>query len=138
MSWKEKMKEWGGADVTFLSEDGEVIVFIVVADPELVHSKFQGKETDRICVPIVTMDGFSIFVAGKRLARRIGKREKKFKDTAFMVVRRGEVGDTKTRYELSDCPDKDLTQLLFDSVKEVVSPAIIKEAMSGVGEIIEG
>ena len=35
--WKEKMKDWGGGDLTFLSSDGEVIMFVVVDEPQLLH-----------------------------------------------------------------------------------------------------
>ena len=75
MSWKEKMKEWGGGDLAFLSEDGEVITFAVVGEPVLLEGKFKGKPSEKIGCPIVTRDGFTLFIAGKRLARKLSKYE---------------------------------------------------------------
>ena len=100
MSWKDKMKEFGGGDLAFLSEDGEVICFVVVGEPVLLEGKFKGRPSEKIGCPIVTPDGFVLFVAGKRLARKISKYEMRFKDTAFMAIRHGEQNDITSTYEL--------------------------------------
>lgn len=117
MSWKEKMKEFGGGDLAFLSEDGEVISFVVVGEPVLLQGKFKGRPSEKIGCPIVTADGFALFVAGKRLARKISKYEEQFANTAFMAIRHGTQGDIEASYELKIVEDADVTKTLFE-IKE--------------------
>ena len=114
MSWKEKMKEFGGGDLSFLSEDGEVIKFVVVGEPILLQGKFKGRPSEKIGCPVVTEDGFSLFVAGKRLARKISKHEDSFADVALMAIRHGEQGDIEASYELKVLDDVELTKKLLD------------------------
>jgi len=99
MSWSEKMKEFGGGDLAFLSEDGEVIVFVVCADPVLLEGKFKGKPSEKIGCPVITEDGFVLFVAGKRLARKLSKHEAEFDANAFMAIRHGEQKDITSSYD---------------------------------------
>jgi len=113
MSWKETMKGWGGGDVTFMSEDGEVLDFVICDVPVLIEGKFKGKAQERVGVPIVTEDGFSLFCTGKRLARKLSKYEDRFHNTAFRVIRRGEENDVNARYPISVIEDKELTSRLL-------------------------
>ncbi len=113
MAWQEKMKEFGGGDLSFLSEDGEVIVFVVVGDPVLLEGKFKGRPSEKIGCPIVTLDGFNFLVAGKRLARKISKYEGRFADTAFMAIRHGGQNDITTTYELKILDDSELSDRIF-------------------------
>lgn len=129
MSWKEKMKEFGGGDLAFLSEDGEAIIFVVVGDPILLEGKFKGKPSEKIGCPIVTADGFTLFIAGKRLARKISKHESAFDKTAFIAVRHGEQDDITSTYELKVVSDKELTASLLAMRKKEVNPTIIAEAV---------
>lgn len=114
MSWNEKMKEFGGGDLAFLSEDGEVVCFVVVGEPVLLEGRYKGKPSEKIGCPIVTPDGFALLVAGKRLARKISKHEERFGDTAFMAVRHGEQNDITSTYDLKILDDKELTAKLFE------------------------
>ena len=114
MSWKEKMKEFGGGDLAFLSEDGEVITFMVVGEPVLLEGRFKGRTSEKIGCPIVTLDGFVLFIAGKRLARKISKHEERFDDTAFMAIRHGEQNDITSSYELKIIDDPEITNALRD------------------------
>jgi len=136
MSWQDKAKEWGGGDVSFLSEDGEVVCFVVCGEPQLLISKFKGTPTERIAAPIVTLEGFSLLVIGKRLFRRLSKHEKKFKDSAFMVIRRGESGDSNTKYELTVIDDERTTANLFTTRDAEFKPAMITEAMKAAADIM--
>ncbi len=138
MSWTEKMKEWGGGEVAFLSEDGEAMVFIVVADPELLSGKFKGRMSERIGCPVITIEGYTLFICGKRLARRLSRYEDCFDDTAFMVVRRGEHNDIETVYELSKCIDEDLTVKLFAWKADNFDPSQIVESIDAAKKIIAG
>ena len=114
MSWRDKMKEFGGGDLAFLSEDGEVIKFVVVGEPVLLEGKFKGRPSEKIGCPVVTEDGFVLFVAGKRLARKIAKHEDSFGVTALMAIRHGEQNDITATYELKTLDDTELTKKLLD------------------------
>lgn len=132
MGWSDKMQEFGGANLAFLSEDGEVMTFVVIGEPVLIKGKFRGQATQRIGAPVITQEGFTLFILGKRLARRISKHEAEFKKVAFEVVRHGVEGDTNTRYELKVSEDKDLTKELLaiaaKGVDKVEIDVAIKEA----------
>jgi len=136
--WKDKMKDWGGGDLTFLSSDGEVIMFVVVDEPQLLQGKFKGNPQDRIGCPVVTDEGFVLFITGKRVARKLSKFEDRFKDAAFMVVRHGESGDINARYDVSILDNKTKTQQLFDIAKKEYKPAMLKDALKDAKEVMAG
>ena len=138
MTWKDKMKEWGGGDVSFLSEDGEVIIFVVVGEPIRIEGKFRGADTIRIGAPVITSDGFSLLIIGKRIARRLSKHEKHFKDQAFELIRRGESGDTKTRYELTRTDQADLEKELLVKAKTGITASDLADAIESAREIAVG
>lgn len=114
MSWKEKMKEYGGGDLAFLSEDGETLAFIVVGEPVLLKGRYKGRPSDKIGAPIITEDGFQLLVCGKRLARKISKYEDRFEEVAFLATRHGVQGDIESSYELTILKDADLTVKLVE------------------------
>lgn len=136
MSWAEKMKEFGGADLTFLSEDGEALSFVVVGDPLLLEGKYKGQPSKKIACPVVTSDGFQLFIAGTRLARRISKHEKDFKTHAFMAIRHGLQEDSNTTYELRVIDDKEVTQRLFQIAKKEFKPDMITEAVEAAKDVM--
>jgi len=136
MSWKEKMKEWGGGDITFLSSDAECIMFVVVADPILLHGKFKGKEQDRIGCPVVTDEGFALFITGKRVGRKLSKFEHRFKDVAFMITRHGESGDINAQYSVAMLDNPEKTAQLFDIAKKEYKPAMLKQAIEDANEVM--
>lgn len=138
MGWKDKVKEWGGGDVSFLSEDGEVITFVIVGDPVLIEGKFKGQSTRRAGIPIITLDGFSLLTIGLRVARRLVKYESQFDSIAFDLVRHGEQGDTDSKYELSICGNQELAEKLLAMQTEGVSPEVIDEAIASAREIASG
>lgn len=138
MTWKDKSKEWGGGDVSFLSEDGELVTFVVVGEPYLIKGKFRGKETERIGAPVISPEGFSILVIGKRVFRRLAKYEDKFKTQAFDLIRHGEPGDTKSTYELNRCDMPELEKKLLAIAKKGVSIEEIGEAIAAAEEIAIG
>jgi len=138
MSWKDKMKDWGGGEVNFLSEDGEVIIFAVVGEPFLIKGKFRGKETERIGAPIVTVEGFSLLVVGKRVARRLSKYEDHFRKYAFELVRHGAANDTDTTYELTRTEDKALEQELIKAAAASKFTEEIADAVKAAEEIATG
>jgi len=130
MSWKEKMKEFGGGNFTFLSEDGEALTFIVVGEPVLLKSTYKGKEQERIGCPIVTDDGFCLLIGGKRLARKLSKHESLFAISALMVVRHGAVGDTDTKYDVKVLPEPETFARLDAIRKADFKPDMIAEAVA--------
>jgi len=138
MSWKEKMDEWGGGDISFLSEDGEAIIFVVVAEPELLAGKYKGRPSERIGCPVVTLDGYTLFIAGKRIARRLARFEDRFKTAAFMLVRRGEHNDIETTYDLTVCEDVETTKKLFALAKKDFDPKMVKDSIDAANEVMKG
>lgn len=137
MSWKESMQEWGGGDFTFLSTDGETLTFIVVADPVMLKSKYKGKDQDRIGVPAVTDEGFQLLITGKRLARKIGKREEEFKKHAFIATRHGEEGDVNSTYSLATIPEKECFARLVKIAKSVMEETTIADAVDAVRQVMD-
>jgi len=130
------MKEWGGANVLFLSEDGEYVKFVVVGEPVLLESKFKGKPQDRIGCPIVTEEGFVLFVIGKRLARRLSKHEGIFTTDAFIIIRHGVAGDIDSTYELSVLNEPELTEKLIHIAATDFNESMIHEAYNEVLDIM--
>lgn len=135
MSWKEKMDEWGGGEICFLSEDGECITFVVCGEPHLIQGKFKTQTTERIGCPVISQEGFVLLVIGKRLARRLSKHEVEFNVSAFTIVRHGEHDDIKTKYALTVCDDPILTKQLFDFMGSEFKEAAIEEAVAYAEEI---
>ena len=136
MSWKDKMKEFGGGDLAFLSADGEVIRFIIVGEPVLLEGTYKGTPSRKVGCPVMTEDGFLLFVAGMRLARKISKHEKHFGSRVFMAVRHGEVGDANASYDLQVLNDPDLDIKLRKMVKDELKPAMITEAIEAAKEVM--
>ncbi len=138
MSWKEKMADWGGGDIAFLSEDGEAIIFVVVSEPVLLEGKYKNRPSQRIGCPVVTQDGYTLFVAGKRIARRLSRFEDQFKTVAFMLVRRGEHNDIDTSYDLTICKDSEMTARLFALAKKDFNPKMVKDSIDAAIEAMNG
>lgn len=138
MGWTDKMKEWGGGDISFLSEDGECITFVVVGEPYLIKGKFRGLETQRIGCPVVTADGFTMLVVGKRVGRRLSKYEKEFDKVAFSLIRHGEPDDVKCKYELLKETDQALVKPLMAIKAKGVTPEEIAEAVESAQEVANG
>lgn len=136
MGWRDKMKEWGAGDFSFLSSDGECIIFVVVDEPVLLTSKFKGKEQKRIGCPVVTDEGFTLFVTGKRVGRKLSKFEDRFKTAAFMVTRHGVEGDIHATYDIGVLDNPEKTTQLFAIAKKEYKPALLKDAIADVQELM--
>lgn len=130
MSWKSKMKEFGGADLEFLSSDGECLVFAIVEEPILLHGKYKGQPQDRIGCPIMTDDGFKLFVCGKRAARKISKFEDKFKTHALIIVRHGETGDVNATYDVKIYDNETITARLLARINTDYKTELLTEAIA--------
>jgi len=136
--WKEKMKDWGGGDLTFLSSDGECIVFVVVDEPQLLVGKFRGNPQERIGCPVVTDEGFVLFITGKRVGRKLSKFEDRFGNTAFMVVRHGEAGDINAKYDVLVLDNEEKTKQLFAIANKEYKPALLKQAIKDAADVMAG
>ena len=136
MSWKGKMKDFGGGELSFLSEDAEVICFVVVGDPVLLEGKFKGRPSEKIGCPLVSQDGFTLFIAGKRLARKISKYEEQFSSIAFMAIRHGTQNDITSTYDLKILPDADITAMLFGQAEGKDFTEDIAEAVKAAEEVM--
>lgn len=137
-SWSSRMKDFGGGNFTFLSDDGDTLVFIVVGLPELLEGVFKGKKQERIGMPIVSEDGFQLLIAGKRLARKISKKEKLFSTNAFMVTRVGGEGDINTKYPLKVLDEKETYDALCVIRDEDFTPDMIADAVKEAAEVLKG
>ena len=137
MSWKEKMKEFGGGDLAFLSEDGEAISFMIVGEPVLLEGKYKGKPSEKIGCPIVTEDGFLLLVAGKRLARKISKHEGRFGEYVLTAIRHGEMDDIHATYELKVLDDEELAENLREMIADHDFSAEIAEAVVAALEVMK-
>lgn len=138
MSWKDKMKEWGGGDISFLSVDGECITFVIYDEPYLIKGKFRGNNTERIGCPVITRDGFTMLIVGKRVGRRLSKYESDFDKAAFSLIRHGESDDEKTKYELIKETDAALIKELMAIKKKGVSKEDITDAIASAQEVANG
>lgn len=136
MTWKEKLKEIGGCEVAFLTEDGEVLQFVVCGGIELFEGKYKGAPTKRIGFPIVSREGMTILVIGMRPARRLAKYEEHFDKIAFEIIRHGEPGDQDAAYSVKPIDDPELTKELLTIKKRDFDPALVGEMMSGVNDMI--
>ena len=134
MGWRDKMKEFGGANLEFLSSDGECLVFAVVADPVLLHGTYKGKEQDRVGCPVMTDEGFRLFVCGKRVARKISKFEDKFKTHALIVVRHGVANDSNATYDVSIYDNDEITARLLAMTNTDYTPGLLTEAITAANE----
>lgn len=137
-TWAEKMKELGGGSFTFLSSDGETLTFIVVGLPQALKSVYKGKEQKRIGCPVVTDDGFQLFICGKRLARKLTKREKVFGTSALMVIRHGVEGDVAATYELKVLPEAETFKRLAAIRDEDFTPDMIADAVTEATKVMAG
>jgi len=137
MSWKEKIKEFGGGNFTFLSEDGETLTFIIVGDPVLLKSRFKGKENERIGCPVITDEGYMLFVTGKRLARKLSKHEAVFNKSALMVTRQGETGDINATYNVTVLPEADTYKRLRAIMKVDFKVEMVAESIEAVGDVLD-
>ncbi len=136
MSWKEKMKEWGPASLQFLSTDGASITFIVVGDPMLLKGKYKGKEQDRIGFPMVTEEGFFLFIGGKRIARKLASLEDKFSDHVITITRHGVEGDTDAKYDVVAVKDGPKYKALNVIKGHSYSEQALNDAVEEAGEVM--
>ena len=136
MNWKEKIKEFGGGDINFLSGDGEVLDCVICGDPILLEGRFKGKPQKRIGVPIVTEEGFSLFITGKRLARKLSKYEDRFGDSAFRIIRHGEENDVNSTYPITVFDDPEVTKALFALKESEYNQAALDTAIAYAVEVM--
>lgn len=136
-TWRDKMKEFGGGNFTFLSEDGETLTFIVVGLPILLISKFKGKENQRVGCPIVTDEGYQLFVTGKRLARKLSKHEAVFNTSALMVTRHGEAGDIDATYNVTVLPEPETFERLQAIKATDFEERMIADSVDEVKDVLD-
>lgn len=138
MTWKDKVKEFGAGNVTFLSSDGATIVFVVAAEPVLLTGVYKGKPQERIGCPVVTDEGFFLFVTGKRTFRKIAQFEDKFATHALLVTRHGAEGDMDSKYEVTLVDDIAKIQTLDKIRAKEFTPELLTQAIVDAEEIMKG
>jgi len=95
------------------------------------------KEQERIGCPVVTMDGFLLFITGKRTARKLASIEDKFKDHVINVTRHGMEGDTDTGYEVSYVKDAAMFNTLKGIAAKTFTEDALKEAISDAEDVMK-
>lgn len=136
MSWKAKVKELGPASVLFLSADGASVNFIVVGDPIPMQSKYRGKENTRVACPVVTDEGFVLFITGVRTCRKLSTLEDKFTDHVINVTRHGAEGDPEATYECTALQDATLFKALAAVKAKTFTKAALADAMKDAEEVL--
>lgn len=136
MSWKERMKEFGGGNFTFLSVDGDTIIFIVVGEPVLIKTVFKKQDQERIGCPVVTDEGYQLYICGKRVARRLSKHEGVFPESAMMVVRHGEEGDINCRYDVKVVPEPETFTRLAAIRDTSFEESMIQESIDEATQVL--
>ena len=129
-SWADKMKELGGGNFTFLSSDGETITFIIVGPPVPITTMYNKVPQQRIGWPVVTEDGFQLFICGKRPSRKLAKLEREAATHAIMVVRHGAEGDSASKYPVTVLPETETFKKLSAIMEEEYQPEMIAEAVA--------
>ena len=137
---KEYVQGWegcdefiGAGDLTVLSGDGESVIFAVAGGPVGMTSSRFKTDSKRALIPIVTVDGLSIFPASARTYRKLSRKRASFAEQAVVVTRRGAPGDTDTYYDVDLVPlGEDLVAL-----REKVTKKEIEDAISNVLEILQ-
>ena len=137
-TWVGKMKEWGGGDFTFLGSDGEALTFIVCGLPVLMKSIYKGKEQERIGCPVITENGYQLFVCGKRVGRKLSKFEKSFETNALMIVRHGVEGDSNAKYDVKVLPEKETFDVLCAIRDADFDEEMIPESIKAAEEVMQG
>ena len=135
-TWAGKMKEWGGGDFTFLGSDGEALIFIVCGLPILMASNYKGKDQERIGCPVITENGYQLFVCGKRVGRKLSKFEKSFKTNAIVVGRHGAEGDSNAKYDVKVLPEKETFDALCAVRDADFEPDMIAESVTAALEVM--
>lgn len=129
-SWADKMKELGGGNFTFLSSDGETITFIIVGSPVPITTMYNKVPQQRIGWPVVTEDGFQLFICGKRPSRKLAKLEREAATHAIMVVRHGAEGDSASKYPVTVLPETETFKKLSAIAAEDFQPDMIADAVA--------
>lgn len=137
MGWKDKVKEFGGGDLAFLSIDGETIKFIVVGEPMLLQGKYKGRPSEKVGAPVITEDGFQLFIIGKRLFRKLAKFEQAFDTHAFIATRHGEQGDIEATYDVKLLDDTELLQDLLALKATDFQPEMITDAVAAAQSVMQ-
>lgn len=136
-SWGGRMKDWGGGDFTFLSSDGEALIFIVVGLPVQMESIYKGRPQKRIGCPVVTDTGYQLFICGTRVARKLSKFEKSFDTSAIIIVRHGAEGDVNATYDVKLLPEKETYSTLMKIKEKDFKAEMIAESIEAAKEVMQ-
>ena len=136
-TWAGRMKDWGGGNFTFLSSDGEALIFIVVGLPRQMTSVYKKKEQKRIGCPVVTDAGYQLYICGTRVARKLAKFEPQFDKSAIMVVRHGAEGDVNSKYDVRLCPEKETYSALMKIKADDFEESMIEESVKAATEVLQ-
>lgn len=138
MGFKDKVKEWAGGDLTFLSDDGDSVKFVVAGDPELIEGRFKGSDTKRAAIPIFTPDGQSLLIVGMRVVRRLAKVEDKHNSHAFILTRNGIRNDQNATYDLAVLDDPETVKKLLALKKAGLDKDELADSLQAAKDAAKG
>lgn len=102
-----------------------------------MEGKYKGKKQDRIGCPIVTEEGFFLFIGGKRIARKLASLEDKFPDHIITVTRHGAEGDTNAKYDVVATKDAAKMKVLLAVKGHAFSQEALDEAIIEASEVMD-
>lgn len=137
MSWKDSLKDIGGGDITFLSSDGAFIEFVVVDEPIIFNCTYQKQEQQKVGWPVMTADGFTLLIVGKRVARKMIPFEKFSKTKAFSLIRHGAEGDVNATYKLTVLENAEPAKSLFAAAKTDYNKQQLVDAVAAAKECMD-
>ena len=137
MNWKESLADLGGGDLTFLSGDGAMIEFVVVDEPIIFNTTYQKQEQQKVGWPVMTADGFTLLIVGKRVARKMIGLEKYAKTKAFSLIRHGIEGDTNATYKLTVLENAEPANTLFAMAKKDYNKQLLVDAVAAAKDCMD-
>lgn len=109
---------------------------MVVGPPQHLEGKYKGKEQVRIGCPVVTDEGYALFVTGKRVFRKLAGVEGKFKDHVITIVRHGEEGDADSTYTVTAEKDAETVKRLLALAKKEFNATVLAESVEAATDVI--
>ena len=86
--------------------------------------------------PCVTEDGFYLFIAGLRVARKIASLEDKLATHLITVTRHGVENDINATYEVTATEDKARVKTLKELSKTAYTKEALDEAIAETAEVL--
>jgi len=101
MGFKDCDKVLPPSTFVSLSEDGDTIQLVFMAEPIPREEQYRGKTRYRYYFPVVTKNGLQVWGVGSKLYRTLRDQWDQYDRKCFVVTRRGASGSRDTVYDFS-------------------------------------